>query len=357
MGRPSELTICHVNLARGFRGGERQTELLIKNLSLLNVSQYLILRNASPLQERLEGTDNLKIIAAKKFCDPRFSGHLAIGNRVFLVHAHEARAAQWALIHFLTYKVPFIITRRVPEPVRNNFFNRALYNKAAAVAAISSAIADTLKKQFDRDIFLIPSSCSNLSVNKDSLRKLHHQFADDFVVGHIGALVDRHKGQSVIIKAASFLKKQIPNLKLVFVGSGSDELMLKEQAKALNLEQITLFTGFVDNVADYINSFDVFVYPSNYEGLGSVILDVMEQGVPVVATNVDGIPDIVKHNHNGILIEKQDDKALANAVLKIRDDKVFRQQIISGAVKTAADHSPRIMASSYKNLYERLTAK
>ena len=69
--------------------------------------------------------------------------------------------------------------------------------------------------------------------------------------------------------------------------------MLK--AAAAGLSNLT-FTGFVDNVGDYLAAFDIFILPSNREGIGSILLDAMEQGLPVIASRVGGVPDIVHHD-------------------------------------------------------------
>ena len=144
----------------------------------------------------------------------------------------------------------------------------------------------------------------------------------------------------------------ISKIKVVFLGSGIDREKCKEQGK--NLGDALVFEGFVSNVADYIKSFDVFAYPSNYEGLGSVLLDVMEQGIPVVATAVDGNPDIVKDHDSGLLIEKGDDKALADAVLQIKNNASLKEKLIQCALDMAKAHSPELMAASYLALYIKL---
>ena len=350
----SALSVCHINLARGFRGGERQTELLIQNLALLGVKQCLVIRDHSPLYEHLKDTPNLEIIKLRKVLDLRFNGHLKVGSRFDFLQAHEARATHWDFLHHLIYKTPFVTTRRVPESVRDNTFNRQIYSKASAVVAISNAIAHTLEQQFKRPIETIPSACAHFLVDKEKAQAIKLKFKDNFVIGHIGALVDRHKGQSVILKAVASLVDKIPNLKVVFLGSGSDEALLKEQASKLNLEDKVVFTGFVNNVVDYIGSFDVFAYPSNYEGLGSVLLDVMEQKVPIIATNVDGIPDLIKDGKTGILIEKQDDRALAQGILKLKEDQDFKVKLIENAFLLAKDLSPENMAKAYLKLYQKL---
>ena len=111
-----------------------------------------------------------------------------------------------------------------------------------------------------------------------------------FLVGHVGALDNGQKGQEFIIAAARELERSHPDVHFMLVGGGDDEAMLRSAAAGLS--NLT-FTGFVDNVGDYLAAFDVFILPSNREGIGSILLDAMEQGLPVIASRVGGVPDIV----------------------------------------------------------------
>ena len=86
------------------------------------------------------------------------------------------------------------------------------------------------------------------------------------------------------------------------------------RSAAAGLSNLT-FTGFVDNVGDYLAAFDVFILPSNREGIGSILLDAMEQGLPVVASRVGGVPDIVHDRKNGLLIDPASPAQLRDAIL------------------------------------------
>ncbi|MBO8414857.1 MAG: glycosyltransferase family 4 protein [Proteobacteria bacterium] len=347
------ICLAHVNLAHGFRGGERQTELLIRALyEQYQLQQFLVCREDSPLIEHLKDLPGLEIIKLKDKPDARLFGHKALGSRAIIMHAHEARAAQWVYLHSLFYKVPYIITRRVPEKIRDNALNRKINTKAAALVAISNAIAKGLQAQFNRTIEIIPSVNAGFTVNEAESANIKAQYADYFVVGQIGALVDRHKGQGTTLQAAALLKEKIPNLKLVFLGSGEDEASL--QAKAQELGVDADFPGFKTNVADYIPAFDVFAFPSNYEGLGSVLLDVMAADVPVVAGNTGGIPDIVKDGVSGLLIEPGDAQALAAGILRLKEDESLRNRLTAGGRAMVKSHSPEVMAESYFRLYQSI---
>lgn len=347
----AKLTVAHVNLARGFRGGERQTEILISQLAKMGVNQIFICRTGSPMVEHLNSVAGLEIIELNKIIDLRLCGHKLLSRRCDLIQAHETRAAQWAYVHFKLYGVPYVVTRRVPESVRNNFFNREIYKKAIALVSVSKCIASYLGKEFDVNVEVIPDATSDIKINHENVRNLRARFRGKFVVGHIGALVDEHKGQSTLIKAAHLLEQKIHGLQILFLGAGKDECALKKMAAELLKDNEVLFEGFVDNVGDYIQVMDVFAFPSNYEGLGSILLDVMGQGVPVVAAKVGGIPEIIQNEKTGLLIKSKDEKALASAILRVYGSKELRNRLVQDAKKSAVSYSPNIMAKTYLDLY------
>ncbi len=346
----NSLSIAHVNLSHGFRGGERQTELLIEGLAARGVKQFLVSRDDSPLIEHLKGTENLTFIPLKGH-EVRLKGHLALGRKAEVIQCHETIAAHWGLVHHLMTGVPYGITRRVDDKVRDNFFNRRLYKNAAYLVGVAQCIADYMAERFKVKTLAIHSVRSDLRVDSETVAKLKGQYKDCFVVGHAGALVDRHKGQSVLLEAARLLKDRIPDLKLLFLGRGEDEALLKEKASDLpNAE----FLGFKPNITDYISAFDVYAFPSNHEGLGSVLLDVMACGVPVIASKVGGIPELVIDGESGLLVEKQDPGALADAIERLYRDGNLRETLIKGGHAMADRHTREAMTDAYLKLFQNL---
>ena len=348
-----DFTVAHFNLAHGFRGGERQTELLIQGLSARGISQFLVCRAESPLAVHLAPTPGLSIIKVPNRPDARLMGHLALAGKADILQAHETLAAHSALLHHLIFRKPYVITRRVDDRIRQNGFNRALYGKAAALVGVSSVIAGVMERTFGVRAATIHSASSGMRPNPAKVEEIRRMWRGSFVVGHAGALVDRHKGQSTLIKAAALLKDKIPNLKVVFLGRGGDLEALKAKAAGLPVE----FLGFKDDVVDYISCMDVFAFPSNNEGLGSVILDAQACRVPVVASNVGGIPDLVQDGRSGLLIEKGDSRALAGSILRIRGDSALRDALVRGGEAVAADNSAGAMTRRYVALYESILGR
>ncbi|MBT8444437.1 MAG: glycosyltransferase family 4 protein, partial [Gammaproteobacteria bacterium] len=198
---------------------------------------------------------------------------------------------------------------------------------------------------------VIPDASSGLTSQPARAAELRGQFGGDFVVGHIGALDDSHKGQLQIISIARRIRDTESRVRFVLVGSGRDANMLK--AAAAGLENV-VFTGYVDDVGNYLAAFDAFIYPSRHEGLGSILLDALEFGLPVVATAVGGIPEIIEDDANGFLCAPDDIDALTNAVLRLERDTELCERIKSVNKFKAEGYSPARMTSRYIDIYSRL---
>lgn len=342
------MKICHINLAKGFRGGERQTLLLIEALAKRNIKQQAVVRYDSPLINYLSEVECDLITLRKPYWLNLFFKKIDAD----LVHAHEAKAAQLALLNYHFKKIPYCITRRVPNLPKQNFFNRNIYQSAAKVIALSSAIKQSLKHLMDNhSVAIIPSMFASLTSDVEKVRTIKNRYADKFIVGHIGALVNKHKGQFYLIEAARQLQQSCPQIQFILLGSGYDEQQLKQQAKGLkNIE----FTGFVTDVGSYLQSFDLFAFPSLQEGLGSILLDAMQAELPIVGSDVDGIPDIIQHNENGLLVPPADSAALAKAIMTLYNDADLRCRLVQSAKQRLSDYSPANIADDYLNIYQSL---
>ncbi|MDR2153306.1 MAG: glycosyltransferase family 4 protein [Helicobacteraceae bacterium] len=332
--------ITHINLARGFRGGERQTILLISELAKTDIKQTLVCRRDSPMIERLKDINALEFRFANYF----FSGHLN-GVKTDLLHAHEAKAARWAWIENILRKTPYIITRRVLNQIKPRTIK--IYKKARKIVTLSKAI-ETIVKSADRslDTAIIPSASADLTPNAANATQIKQRFENKKIIGSIGALID-HKGHGYLIDAARMLNRK--DLAFVLVGSGKDEAKLKTSAK--DLDNI-YFEGFKNNVADYIAAFDLFAFPSLEEGLGSTLIDVMRIGTPIIATNVGGIPELIENNISGFLVEPKDANAIKNAIETAL--KTDLSAIVKTAKAKADNFSPENMAKSYIELYRSI---
>jgi len=342
------VTICHINLARGFRGGERQTELLVRQLGKRGLKQTLVARKNEPLLERLAGTAGLTM-------EP------VIGNAIAallttsggeLIHAHESRAGQVAYLRRSLSRTPYVITRRVSNVPKGDFFTRRMYRSSSMCACVAASVAGILQ-DYDSAIrtTVIHSSTSQLKVDPVAVERIRAVHEGKFLVGHVAALDDKTKGQTYIIRAARELQHSHPQIHFLLIGSGADEDQLRSEAAGLrNLS----FTGFVDNPGDYLSVLDVHILPSNIEGIGGVLLDAMSFGLPVVASRVGGLPEIVRHGDNGLLIQPHNPQQLNEAILRLHNDEQLRLAMGARGREFVSDFAPDKMAGKYLDLYESI---
>ena len=177
---------------------------------------------------------------------------------------------------------------------------------------------------------------------------------DAFVVGMVGRL-SKQKAPDTFVKAAKLIKEKIPNAFFLMVGDGELRDQTEELINQYDLGSSFLITGWVDNPTAYMKIMDVGMLLSRWEGFGLVLPEYMACGVPIVATNVDAIPNIVTNGVNGMLVDKDDYHKAADAV-----DKLFKQpDLRSSLVKTESNivknkFDGKRVAQNSEQLYKEL---
>jgi len=194
--------------------------------------------------------------------------------------------------------------------------------------------------------------------NKDARKKIREELGineKQLLLISVGRLVEA-KGYPFLIKAMYKLKEKYSELTLIILGEGEDRKKIEGQTKNLKLENNVLLLGRKDNVADYLNAADIFVLASLWEGMPIAILEAMACGLPVVATKVSGIPEIIFDKETGLLAEPQNLNDLVKKIdylLSLPDEK--RKEMGEKAKnKIKENFSLNKMVREYENLYENL---
>ncbi|MBU2499162.1 MAG: glycosyltransferase family 4 protein [Proteobacteria bacterium] len=177
---------------------------------------------------------------------------------------------------------------------------------------------------------------------------------DEAVIGIVSKLWEG-KGHVTLIEAFKEIKMEIREARLVIVGEGYLRDRLVSLIRSLGLEESVLFTGFQPDVSEIIGAFDVAVLPSLFEGMGRVLLEAMAMEKPVVANRVGGIPDLVDHGVNGLLVRPGDTGELKEAILKILNDRTLAMKIAGeGRKRVTEQFSAETMVRSIENVYREL---
>ena len=151
------------------------------------------------------------------------------------------------------------------------------------------------------------------------------------------------------------LKERTPKIKIIIVGQGPLELALDKQARDLGVGDLVFFLGFREDVPRILASLDCFVLSSEQEGLGGSIMDAMASRLPVVATQVGGIPEVVLHDETGFLVSPRSPRALAEAIYAVYHDAELARRFGDRGYQVVHERfSSLAMARKTIALYKRL---
>lgn len=234
-----------------------------------------------------------------------------------------------------SYWKQFILKNLIVQFIDTLIVN--LYSKVSNWTSSIIVVSNDVKKSLmdvgvkEEKIYVV---YNGVDLSKFSLQKIITSIRvlnipiEHVVIGNVSA-IGKEKGHIFLLKAFCKVKTKIPESKLVIVGDGNYRMELEKIAHDLNIIEDVIFTGFRRDVPQLINIFDVLVHPTyaEYEGCPIVLVEAMAMRVPVVATNWDGIPEVVLDGETGLLVPIKDYEGLANAILKILQNKRLATQM------------------------------
>ncbi|MBN1419691.1 MAG: glycosyltransferase [Planctomycetes bacterium] len=321
------MNTLHINTERTWRGGEQQTLLLLLGLRARGHAASLIAPPGSPLAGRARDRGiEVREIRMRGEADPiavlRIRRAIARG-KFDILHMHTSHAHSLGGLASAGLPIARIVSRRVDFSIfRNSFLglNRWKYGRwVDRYVAVSSAIRDVLSSDG-----VDPARVSVVRSGVDPARfpELDRPRAPDPelpfppgspIVGNVAHLAP-HKGQVHLIQAAPRVLAREPRARFLIVGHGELAATFRRRIAALGLEGTLVLTGFREDIGAILARLSVFVMPSVQEGLGTSIVDAMLFGLPVVASRVGGIPEIIDDGVHGILCPPGDEDALAEAI-------------------------------------------
>lgn len=178
----------------------------------------------------------------------------------------------------------------------------------------------------------------------------------EILIGTIGSF-NRQKDTATLIKAFAAVHQKWPNTKLMLVGKGGLKRDLEQLVDKLGLESAVNFAGTMNDVSVALASLNLFVLPSRSEAFGLTLLEAMQANVPIIASKVGGIPEIIHHGYNGMLVEHGDAKQLSAAILKLLNDKKMQKKFTSHYPETLKNFAAAKMIKANEAIYEAALKK
>lgn len=181
---------------------------------------------------------------------------------------------------------------------------------------------------------------------------------ETYLIGSTGYFYPE-KNYSALIKAAELIVKlpasgQKKNILFLINGDGHQRPMLESLIKERGLQNHFFLPGAISPGSKYLKAFDIFVLPSVKEGLPYTILETMAAGVPIIAANVGGIPEMIKDGENGFLVKPNDYETLAEKILQILEDQKLAQKFINASLEKIKEFSLEKMVSKTEQQYKNL---
>jgi glycosyltransferase involved in cell wall biosynthesis len=186
-----------------------------------------------------------------------------------------------------------------------------------------------------------------------SFRDKFNLTKSDIVIGTVGSF-NPAKDTSTLIHAFDKIASKWPKAKLVLIGSGPLKNDLVKLTKKLGLESKVVFAGSIENILPAMKTFSLFVLPSLSEAFGITLLEAMKAEVPIVASKVGGIPEIITNKLNGILVEPKQPKKLAAAILNLINDKRLQRKLVGNYPATLKKFSADSMVEQIETVYSGL---
>lgn len=353
------MRILHIDTGAEMRGGQWQLLMLARGLHEHGCEQIIASPTSSALS--LGARDerfSVLALAPGRLAAARRLRSVIRSQRFDVIHAHDGRGQTLAWLASAGIRVRRIASRRVCFAPRLRLAHRLKYTLTCdGVIAVSQYVRGLLIQQgipLSRieviyDGVELPRSLPDASARSQARRDFKLA-DDDFVVGSAGAFT-WEKGQSIALEAFRLLERDLPSARLLLAGDGPLRRRLEDRARPLKR---VLFLGTLPHLAPLFAASDLFVMPSRSEGLGSAAIAAMAYGLPVVASRIGGLPEIVEDGENGWLVEPGSPPALAEAIRRAAQDRLRLRKAGERAREKARRFTSDIMTAHTMEFYRRV---
>ncbi|MDX1428079.1 MAG: glycosyltransferase, partial [Salegentibacter mishustinae] len=359
--------IVHVCAEKSWRGGEQQLAYLIEELRKRDFYNLVVCKEGSAFEKYclfngidyealplLNSVDIFSAFELKNIC------HKAKAN---ILHLHSSKAHSIAAFsNLFGNRTKMVVTRRVIFDIKNHQFSLWKYKLRSVkkVIAISNAIYGHLKSYGLKDnklrtIYSGISLDQSFSENDFSIREKYGIPTDHKLIGNISALTEE-KDIETFLRVAEKILHVEGKVNFIIYGTGDMEQELKNLAKELKIDDRVIFAGFKKDVKKVVSQFDIFLFTSKKEGLGTSVLDAMVAGTTVVSTNAGGLKETITHDQDGFLCEVGDVESLAASTLKLIRDDSLRKEMGERARENVKKFDIHRMGEKTVELYKEILA-
>jgi len=351
------ITVLHTEASLGFGGQERRILRELEGLDPKRFRGLLLCQPGSRLGQVTEerGIPTIRLKMRSAYDPVAFVQIIRLlkRERVDIIHAHSSRdawlfgaAGQWR-------RVPVFRTRHLLTRIGGRYVYTHLTD---CVITVSEGVRQYLISRgiSGEKIVAVPTGINlkRFDPARTDLADMRARFGiprEAFVIGII-AVLRNAKGHRFLLRAVKQLAPEIPQIKLLIAGTGPQEQNIQNLIRELSLENQVMMLGHQDDIPSLLRALDVFVLPAQEEALGTALIEATAMGVPVIATRVGGIPEVL--GEAGLLFESEDVEALVNHLRTlIRSPELAARMRAQGAARARELYDENLMVRRTEELY------
>ena len=241
------------------------------------------------------------------------------------------------------------------------FFSRFIVKRADYIRIVSPFLYEPLDRfAINRNkVFLVPPRCDSNLFNLKNVEKNKPNILskNKFNLLFVGNLLIA-KGVDILLESFSLISKHNPNIGLTFIGDGEEKNRLIARAKELDLSEKVFLLGRLEynSIPTFMHYSDILILPSIEEGVGRVLLEAMSLNLPIIASNVGGIPLVIDDQKDGLLFEVGDIESLKEKVLFLLNNDSFSKKMTNAAhQKFIENYEYEVSMKKFLNMYKSIS--
>ena len=328
--------------------------------------QYIVCANNTPIYE-VATEKNMQVIGFdfKSEYDFEFAKQLSKivkEKEIDVVLIHNSKSHTLAVLahKFCRMQAPLVLCRTLIRRVDTNALRKWKYNYKGIkeIICVSQAVVDVLKYAVnDQSKLSVIGSVTDIDKFEKQAPNgmLHRQFdiPESYkLIGNIAAFTGFKDHYTWVDAVEILVKRQTVKAKYILVGIGELEADIKQYVADKSLDEHIIFAGFRNDIPDILPEFDLFMFTSNNEPTGGVLLESYACKVPIVAANAGGIPEVIEDNKTGLLAEVGNPKDFADKVELLLNDEKLQMKLVNNGLQHLHDNFTKDVIS--RKFYERM---
>lgn len=349
--------VLHINTENGWRGGERQVFLFIKYSGNI-VANHLLCRKSGALFKKMKLSDFSGVSVNTSKPIALFSALWILWyckkNNIDVVHCHTPKAQTLGVLSkWFGNKSKIIVSKRTVFPVRKNLFTRLKYQSTDLIICVSKEVEKVIHTAVLNSRKVVINSGFELhsTITPMSIAKACPTLEGKRLIGYVAAIT-KEKDPDTFLEVAAEMTQKYADVAFIWLGDGALKSRVQSRIDELGLTEKVLLAGFKEDIMAWIKMLDLLFFPSTSEGFPTTILDAFQCQVPVVASAVGGITELIENGSNGLLAPVGNVAEFSDSISMILEDEALAHHLIQNATSSIEQFNIKEISKTLVKTYQ-----